>query len=623
MRFNVVVTALLITASQGMSANVSIEVKADSGRIPISPSIYGRNGSGVSDNPQKATDDAMVFLTKEAGLGITRETGGNNQTRYNWRKKLTVHPDWYNNVYQHDWDYSANEMKTKLPGVQGMYGFQLLGWAASNTDHNFADYAYGQKHNAVPGQNLAGGGVPDSTGGGKALKEGDASLYCERWPADSSAAILRHWFGTGGLGLDTNKFRYWGMDNEVEIWNATHDDVDSLLTGHILTAEECVQSWAAVAKAARKLYPGIKLAGPASASPWQWYTWPTGSLIPYKGRSYCWPEYLIKRLAEIQDSSGVRMLDVYDVHFYLPGNTKEVIQQHFRLLWDTTYYGPNNDATRFADGGYNQSPQVHEMFFKRVNDWCDKYFGKGHGITVGATESGLDGAVSNYPSEVATWYASIIGTFADHGAAIFTPWNWHPGMWETVHLFARYAQADRVKSVSSYDSIVSAYSSISQNNDSLTVILVNRGPSAQTANVALSGFVPTGGGTSLRLAGLTGETFVSHTQNALQKGTVSVNGGKFTADLPGYSITAYVFSKKTTEVAPRSRPVGMKRSGNILELDGGPDAGYVDLRTPAGGVVGHVQWRGNRAQFDLSLLPRGLYVAGWVGGQVTVVVAAR
>jgi len=39
-------------------------------------------------------------------LGITRETGGNNQTRYNWRKKLTVHPDWYNNVYQHDWDYS-------------------------------------------------------------------------------------------------------------------------------------------------------------------------------------------------------------------------------------------------------------------------------------------------------------------------------------------------------------------------------------------------------------------------------------------------------------------------------------------------------------------------------------
>jgi hypothetical protein len=425
--------------------------------------------------------------------------------------------------------------------------------------------------------------------------------------------------------MDSNQFRYWGMDNEVEIWNSTHDDIDPGMFGHILTAEECVQRWAAVAKAARKFYPGIKLAGPASASPWQWYTWPNESPIPYNGRNYCWPEYLIKRLAEIQDSTGVRMMDVYDVHFYLPGNTKEVIQQHFRLLWDTTYYGPNNDATRWASGVYDwQDPQMHEMFFKRINDWCDTYFGKGNGITVGASESGMDSAVSNHPSETATWYASIIGTFADHGAAIFTPWNWSPGMWETVHLFARYAQADRVKSTSSYDTLVSAYSSISKRNDSMTVILVNRGPSTQTADVSLSGFAPASTGTTLSLSGLTGETFVSHTQNALQKGTVSVSGGKFTADLPGYSITAYQFNASTTGIAPHSsETVRMQRAQNHLDFLGGPSEGFAELRSPSGAVVARTPWTEGRARFDLSGLPRGVYFVDWVGGRQKVMVSPR
>lgn len=317
------------------------------------------------------------------------------------------------------------------------------------------------------------------------------------------------------------------------------------------------------------------------------------------------------------------MLDVYDVHLYLPGTTKDVIQQHFRLFWDTTYLDPNANAVRFAEGNWNGS-QKHQMFFKRVLGWCDKYFGKGHGITVGATESGLDGSVANFPSEVATWYASLLGTFADNGAEILMPWNWHPGMWEVVHLFSRYGQVDRVKSVSSYDSIVSAYSSISRRNDSLTVILVNRGPSVQTAEVSLSGFVPVGGGTSLRLAGLTGETFVSHTQNALQKGSVSVSGGKFSAELPGYSITAYQFRSTATSVAPRAgADARLVRSANVLDLLDGPSSGSANLRSPSGVLVARSSWTEGRARFDLSGLPGGVYTVAWAGASRKVFVSPR
>ena len=541
-------TALVLGISALGGAAVNITVQPDSGHIPVSPWIYGRNGIGVSTDPANPSKDADLFLPKEAGLRFARQNGGNNCTKYNWRKKISSHPDWYNNVYAEDWDFSAKEIQSKAPGVQGMYGFQLLGWVASNTDNNFDANAYNQSAWwAGVGQDLAGGGTVNSTGGSVPTKMGDPNKYLEPWPADSSAAILKHWFGPGGVGLDSTRFRYWSMDNEIEVWDGTHNDVDPPLTGHLVTAEEAVQRWAAVAKAARKLYPGIKLVGPASSSEWQWYTWPKNAPVSYKGSNYCWPEYLIKRLAEIQDSTGVRMMDVYAVHFYLSATKRaDVLQQH-RLLWDTVYLDPNANGVYQVNGGWDTKIK-HQMFFQRVQGWVDKYFGKGNGIKVGATEGALDGSVSDDPSMTATWYASMLGTFADHGAEIFSPWSWYPGMWETMHLFSRHGQSIRVKSTSSLDSLVSAYSSINASGDSLTVILVNRDPSNASVTVNLSGFVSSGTGTTLQLSNLSGETFVSHTQNALKQSTVAISSGSFSLPtLPSYSVTAVKVGRKLAE----------------------------------------------------------------------------
>jgi len=309
-----------------------------------------------------------------------------------------------------------------------------------------------------------------------------------------------------------------------------------------------------VAKAARKLFPGIKLAGPASPSEWQWYTWPGQTTIPYKGANYCWPEYLIKRLSEAQDSSGVRMLDVYDVHFYLSGSTKEQVQNQYRLFWDTAYLDPNANGVRFAKGGWDANER-HQMFFHRVEGWLDKHFGKGHGIKVGASESGVDGLIAKSPSETAVWYASMLGTLADHGAEFFTPWGWETGMWEVLHLFSRYAKPVRVRSVSSLDSLVSAYASATPGNDSMTVILVNRaGAAPQEVTVRVEGLAPQGSGTSLQLANLSGETFFSHARNALKAGSVDFSDGGFALSLPPYSVTAIAFASAAHGGGIASRP---------------------------------------------------------------------
>jgi len=102
-----------ITVSTALAQNVTVSVNPMQNKRLISPSIYGRN-EGF---------DKPVQFYKDAGLRFARMNGGNNATGYNWRKKITVHPDWYNNVYGTDWDASAQNIAANYPDIQGMFAF--------------------------------------------------------------------------------------------------------------------------------------------------------------------------------------------------------------------------------------------------------------------------------------------------------------------------------------------------------------------------------------------------------------------------------------------------------------------------------------------------------------------
>src|SRR5215831_1740369 len=169
---------------------VQIQVDVLSNRKPVSPYIYGRNNS-LSDDPSSPLPAATWQLYRDAGVNFFRENGGNNLTKYNWRLKLSSHPDWYNNVYQHDWDYAATSLHQNIPNAQGLWGFQLIGKAASSTANNFNDWGYnGSQWWSGVEQNLAGGGVPNNAGGSKATVEGNPNLYLENWTADSTTGVL-------------------------------------------------------------------------------------------------------------------------------------------------------------------------------------------------------------------------------------------------------------------------------------------------------------------------------------------------------------------------------------------------------------------------------------------------
>jgi hypothetical protein len=89
--------------------------------------------------------------------------------------------------------------------------------------------------------------------------------------------------------------------------------------------------------------------------------------------------------------------------------------------------------------------------------------------------------------------------------------------------------------------MVSAYTTVNEATDSMTVIVVNRDMNAaHNVTINLNGFsVNNGGYETLQLSSLpANETFESHTDNALKTGTAAVSSNSLTISVPSLSITA-------------------------------------------------------------------------------------
>jgi hypothetical protein len=527
-----IVLYLPIAALSQNDVTITVDVKANN--KPISPYIYGRNNT-LSNDPAKPLTAIDWTRVRESGVNILREGHGNNSTKYNWRLKLVSSPDWFNSVGNEDWDYAAKMLQQNCPKIQGMWSFQLLGKAAKSTAYNYDVWGLylktGQK--AWPpvssDQNLTGLGEPDLTSGAKnALKEGNTDLYLMNWTSDSTVGILDHWISDKGLNLKKEKIQYWCMDNEPEIWSGTHNDVKPALT-----AEQYIQNYIKTAKLARAKYPDIKLIGPATCNEWFWWaSW--GTHTPK-----IWLEYFIKRIAEEEKASGVKLLDVLDIHFY-PGtsDSTKLLQMH-RVYFDKTYNFPEANGSSMANGGWDTSIKK-EYILERCRSWLTKYFGPNNNIGLGVTECGIN---SKNPNVQALFYASTMGEFMKNGAELFTPWSWEVGMWEALHLFASYNKSICVLSLSSQEEFVSGYSSINSTSDSLVVTLINRSTTtAKTTRVNFPNFrLNEESFTSLTLKNLPKtETFNSHTKNALIKSTVNKTDNSVNISMAPLSITTLI-----------------------------------------------------------------------------------
>lgn len=528
------------------AAQISITIDAKANNHKVSPYLYGRNG--VLNNEKADIPTDVINKSQEAGIHFIRQNEGNNATKYNWKKKITSHPDWYNNVYDCDWDRSATNLQAELPDAQVMFGFQLIGKAASSKAHNFNDWAYNKSQWGIwCTSNMCGGGSLDASG--NVISKGDPALYLQDWPADSTVEIYTHW--RDDLGLDMSKLNYWNMDNEMEIWNGTHDDVYPEATKEML--DEAIDHYVETAKAIRAINPDVKLCGPNAANEWSWFKCGNANL-KIDGKYYCWLEYFIKRVAEAEKAEGISLIDVFDIHFYPEdASSTEVLQCH-RVLFDRDFEYSKANGIKTMNGGWDNNLKK-EYIFGRCQDWIDQYFGPDRGITFAMGEHNIKSQFS--PAITAISYASFIGEGMKNGMEYFTPWTWQTGMWETVHLFSRYNKNIYADASSSDEAMVSAYPTINEACDSMTITLVNRNEkNAENITIDIQNFtIKDGTYYAVQFANLpTTETFISHTENALKKSEVSVKNNRLAITLPALSATSIQLKSATSSIENECAP---------------------------------------------------------------------
>ena len=136
---------------------VQVQVDILAKRKKVSPYIYGRNNSLSNFNNTPFTTMQWQFL-RDAGVTMFRESGGNNSTKYNWRRKFRKSGEnqrcklqWLEPISDADIQVFPNpsnggfNVKTGVETTVSVYNFvgQLMGTYPKGTQNFGKDWSNG------------------------------------------------------------------------------------------------------------------------------------------------------------------------------------------------------------------------------------------------------------------------------------------------------------------------------------------------------------------------------------------------------------------------------------------------------------------------------------------------
>jgi hypothetical protein len=377
---------------------VQLAIQCDQSAQPINPLVYG-----ISQGKWETGETA-------------HRVGGNPMTRLNWDLGAwNTGNDWYfENVKGATgiWDWID---ETYQRHVAMAVVVPMIGWVAKDsTSFSFPVAKYGRQQANDPERGEAGNGkTPD----GKPISPGPPTTTSIAAPPE----LIGQWIATlrrkdeerGGRGV-----QMYILDNEPNLWNTTHRDVHP----DPITYDELLDRTVRYGTAIRQADPEAVIAGPAE---WGW----SGYFFSAKDTSVGWmlapdrnlhggtpllPWYL-QRLAQHEQRTKTRILDVVDVHFYpqaqgVYGNdartdpdTAALRIRSTRALWDPQYKDES-----WINERINLIP--------RVKDWIVKNY-PGRGISIGEWSFGAENHISG-----ALAIAEALGRFGQQGITAAFYW---------------------------------------------------------------------------------------------------------------------------------------------------------------------------------------------------------
>lgn len=499
----------------------------------ISPYIYGIN-FGVKPNAVSAQSIRL---------------GGNRLSAYNWENNMSnAGSDYYNSSDM----YLVNDLSNEFKAVPGgpalalsdqaqkydipytLLTLQMLGYVTSSergmlTEENCPPSEYWVKvENRKNGElSLA----PDKD---------DETVYTDEY--------LHYLFDKLGKSDSATGIKAYALDNEPGLWRYTH----SLVQREAMACSELLERSIDLAGVVKEMDPEAEVFGPslfgysafvdlAGAPDWR--------QLKTENRYRWFIDYYLDEMRKAEETSGVRLLDVLDIHFYTEakGACGERSCSHYdnddcikarldsvKSLYDETY----REDSWITDIGAEFFPLLPNL-----QQSIDQYYPD---TRIAFTEYNFGGG-DHISGAVAQ--ADMLGIFAEQGVYFATIWSFDNNQYQlsAINMFTNYDGSGNgfgdtlVKSESS-DENISVYASIDGADDSTVKVIVTNHSIHEETPVEME-LSSESGYQSAEVYSLYGDS----TQIRPMLPADNISGNTFFYTLPPLSVTEFVVHKTAGE----------------------------------------------------------------------------
>lgn len=503
----------------------------------ISPYIYGVNFEA----------DLNTVAPKSIRMG------GNRMSAYNWETNMSnAGSDWRNASDMYVVRNLPDELKTAPAGLaQGVVGeakahnipytlltLQMLGYVSADQNGDVPETSAAPSDRWAEVINRKGGELAETP------DLSDGKVYMDEYLNYLTGKIGKSDSGTGIRGYE--------LDNEPALWSSTH----SLVQRQPLSCAEHVMKSVDLAKVIKESDEGADVFGPSlygyaayasfqGAPDWEEIKAANG---------YRWfVDYYLDEMKKAGDSSGKRLLDVIDLHFYTEakGPCGERSCNHYDN--DGCVKARLNSVRALYDERYRENSWIQSTgaeFFPllpNIKQSIDKYYPD---TKISFTEYNFGGG-DHISGAVAQ--ADTLGIFAENDVYFATIWAFENSQYQfaAINMFTNYdgkgsSFGDTLVKSEYENKDISVYSSVDgEDEDTVKIIVTNRSLHEETPlELSLSSNSEY---KSAEVYALYGDSSEIRAMPA-----ATVEGNKLTYSLQPLSVTEFVVSRNSAAAPSES-----------------------------------------------------------------------
>lgn len=531
--FTALSAMILCTAQAGAASEntVNITINTASERKSISPYIYGISSE---------------LMDRDVSAAAIR-AGGNRYSAYNWETNASnAGLDW-----KHMSDrYFQRDLPDDLKSTPGAVAINLSRKCA-------------EKNNAYSLMTLQMAGYVSADFLGTVKEEDTAPS--ERWNkvdfkkgtsfADSPDKedgvvymdeFVNYLVNTLGDSQSENGIKGYSLDNEPGLWKGTHSRVHPEQTG----CAEIVEKSKELAKAVKDVDPHADIFGPALFGYGAFTNFagaPDWDDLKQNGDYRWFIDYYLDEMKKAEDESGVRLLDVLDVHFYTEAKGKcgERYCEHYdnrdcvkeilnspRSLWDESY----KEDSWIVDTGAEFLPllpnlqQSIDKFYPDTKIAITEYnFGGNNSVCGSIAEADALGLFAKH----GVYAANLFVGDADYQCAAIDLYRNYDGNSGSFGDTLVYCETDDVE-------LSTAYAAVNSESDEvLTLVVTNKSfDEKTTANIKIED------GSEYKYVHIYGiKDGIPAVQNITESSNFEISDGNISYEMDPKSVSLLVVSK--------------------------------------------------------------------------------